>query len=161
MSRFWIALGALGVLSGAAFLVLWLLGWVGWVPPGEPLAVSGGVVLLVTGAFRLRAAADRGTWARSSVGRLTAFAEGTFFCAVAAALLGRQWLPGPHGLGWAAVAVASMALVWFGKTRDGRRAQAEGAPGKPAEPGAEPGASADRAGTTAFQGQSLPGRPGG
>jgi hypothetical protein len=148
MGVFWIALGGLGVLSGAAFLVHWLLVWTGQDPPGVAAAISGGVMLLVTGAFRLRAAAaGRGRWVRSAikVGRLTAFAEGTFCCAIAAAIVGSQWLPGPFVLGCVAVAAASFFLCWFGKTQDARREQADGESNQPAGQGAEPSAAADLA----------------
>jgi hypothetical protein len=152
MKTVWVALGALGFISGAAFLVLWLLAWTGQVPPGEPLAISGGVMLLVTALFSLRAAADktadRGTWARTNVkiSRLSAFAKGTFFCAIAAGILGSLWLSKQFGIGIAAVVLASFALTCFGKTLDGRRARAEAALNKPAARGAEPGAAPDRGG---------------
>jgi len=154
MKTVWMALGVLGFVSGAAFLVFWLLAWMGQVPPGEPLLISCGVMLLVTGFFILRGAAsksadaERGKWARSNVkvGRLSAFAMGTFFCAIGAVFVGSHWLPKEFGLASAAVALASFALAWFGASRDERSARAEGALNKPDERGTERGATADRAG---------------
>src|SRR5207245_3316145 len=92
MKTLWMALGVLGFVSGAAFLVFWVLAWTGQVPSGGPLAISCGAMLLVTGLFSLRGAAskdaqaERGTWRRSNiqVGRLSAFACGGGICAVGA-----------------------------------------------------------------------------
>jgi hypothetical protein len=152
MKTIWIPLGALGFLSGAAFLIFWLLAWSAQVPPGEPLILSCGLMLLVTGLFLLRAAADktadRGTWARSNVkiGRLSGFALGTFFFAIGAAFVGSLWLPRLFGLGGAAVALASFALAWFGTSRDERRAREKDARTKPDGQGADPCAAPERGG---------------
>jgi hypothetical protein len=135
METVWTVLGGLGFMSGAAFLVFWLLAWTGHVPPGGPLAVSGGGMVLVTGLLVLRAAVgkaaqrERGKWARSNVqvGRLSVFAMGTFFCAIGAGILGSPWLPKQFGIGMIAVAMASFALGCFCATLDGRRARAEAA----------------------------------
>lgn len=137
MKTVWTVLGALGFISGVAFLIFWLLAWTGHVPPGELMAITCGVMLLVTGLFDLRAAvdknADRGKWARSNVkvGRLSNFAMGTGFCAVGTAMLGWPWLPEQFELGMVAVFMASFALSCYGKTLDGRRARAEEALKKP------------------------------
>lgn len=152
MKAIWIALGGLGFLSGAAFLIFWPLAWTGHVP-WEPVAITCGVMGLVTGLFTLREAvdktADRGTWARSNVkvGRLSAFAMGTFFCAISVGMLGSLWLPNSFGIGIIAVVLASFALSCFGATLDGRRARAEEALKKIVEQDAEPGAASDRGGT--------------
>lgn len=141
MKTVWTTLGALGFLSGAAFLVFWILAWTGPVPPGEPLAIACGVMLLITGLFTLRAAVDktaareRGKWARSNVkvGRLSAAAMGTFFCAIGIGMLGSTWLPEPLKLGIVATAMISFALGGFGAALDGQRARAEEALKKPDE----------------------------
>jgi hypothetical protein len=126
MKTVWIALGGLGFVSGAAFLVFWLLAWAGQVPLGEPLAISAGVMLLVTGVFCLRAAADktadRGKWKRSNVklGRLSAFAFGVGFGTIGTVFLGHGWLPERYGV-WAAVAwLASFVLGVLGQWIDRR-----------------------------------------
>lgn len=131
MKAVWTALGALGFVGGAAFLALWVLAWTGRVPPGEPLAVSLGVMLLVVGLFCLRQAADpaanRGTWKRSNVkvGRLSALGFGMAFCAVGLAFVASHWLPNPFGLGMAGVALAGFVLAWCGGTLDANRARSE------------------------------------
>jgi hypothetical protein len=145
MKTVWTFLGGLGFLGGAAFLVFGLLAWTGLLPPGEPLAISGGVMLLVSGLFCLRAAADktaeaaRGKWARSNVkvGRLSEFAFGVGFCSIGAVFLGSNRLPGWFGIAPFVLYVASWALAWIGAILDRRRARTDDAsqhPDQNAEP---------------------------
>jgi hypothetical protein len=148
MKRFWVALGGLGFVSGAAFLVFWLLAWTGLVPLGEPSAVSLGLMLLVTGLFSLRGAAgkaeaERGRWKRSNVrvGRLSALGFGVIFCAIGAAFLGSARLPEQVALWLLPATVAGAALILVGQSLDVRRARAGGAPGQPDDRGAGPGAA--------------------
>jgi hypothetical protein len=130
MKTVWLVLGALGFMSGAAFLVFWLLAWTGQVPPGAPLAVSAGLMSLVTGLFQLREAfsktGSRGKWGRSNVrlGRLSALGVGLWFTAGGVAIVGYGWLTEriiPAILGAFA---AGFVLTMVGMRSDGRRAEA-------------------------------------
>jgi len=120
----------LGFISGAAYLVFCLLAWTGQVPLGEPLAISCGVMLLVTGVFSLREAvdktADRPKWARSNVkvGRLSALAFGIGSCAIGTVFLGYGWLPERYGVWATVVFLASFALGLLGQWIDGRAYEA-------------------------------------
>jgi len=126
MKTVWMALGVLGFISGAAFLVFWLLAWTRQVPPGEPLTTSCGVMLLVTGLFCIRGTAsktaDRGKWARSNVkvGQLSAFGFGVVFCSIGAAFLGFNWLPKQLSIWLVGAVMAGFALTWVGQALDGR-----------------------------------------
>jgi hypothetical protein len=137
MKTVWTFLGGLGFLGGAAFLVFCVLAWTGLVPPGEPAAVSGGVMLLITGLFGLREAADktanRGTWDRSNVkvGRLSAFAMGVGFCSIGAVFLGYNRLPQWFGIAAFVLWVASWALTWLAMSLDFRRARKNDASQRP------------------------------
>ncbi len=125
-SAFWTALGGLGFISGAAFLIFWLLAWTRHVPPGEPLAITGGVMLLVTGLFSLREAFSttdpHAKWGRSDVpcGRLTSFAFGLGFCAIGVTFLSHGWLTDRivPGLLFVGAFVASFILSLVGSHLD-------------------------------------------
>lgn len=97
MKTLWTILGVLGFLSGAAFLVFFILYWTRLLP-AEPAAISAGAMGLVTGLFSLREAfsttGPRDKWRRSDVpcGRLSSFAFGLSFRAVGVAFLGYGWL---------------------------------------------------------------------
>ncbi len=132
MKTVWMVLGTLGFLGGAAFLVISVLVWTGLVRPAEPMLIPGGVVLLVTGLFCLRGAADktadRGRWRGSKVkvGRLSSFAFGVGFCAMGSVFLGFGWLlPQSYGIWAAAVFVASWVLAVLGQFLDNRAYERE------------------------------------
>jgi hypothetical protein len=97
MKTVWTILGTLGFLCGAAFLVSWLLAWTGRLP-AQPLTISLGGMLLVTGLFCFGEAfsksGSQAKWRRSDVrvGRLSSFAAGLWFGAGGVAFLGYGWL---------------------------------------------------------------------
>lgn len=136
MKAFWIALGAVGFGGGAAFVVFWVLAWTGDVPPGAPLAISLGVMLLVAGVFCFREAASsagRGTWARSNVqvGRLSAVGFGLAFCAVGLGFVGFEFLTKPIQMCLVGAVVLAFLLVLCGQRLDARRARTRVAPNQP------------------------------
>jgi hypothetical protein len=130
MKTVWVILGVLGFLSGAAFLVFWLLAWAGLLL-AAPMVISGGGMLLVTGLFLLGEAfstiGPHTKWRRSNVrlGRLSLFAGGLWFSAGGVAFLGYGWLTDhilPAILGAFA---AGFVLALVGLHLDGRRAEAD------------------------------------
>ncbi len=132
MKKVWTILGALGFISGAAFLAFSILAWTGLVPPGEPLTASLGLTLLIVGIFTLREAAnktaERGTWKRSNVkvGRLSALGFGLGFCTVGIAFLGSDHLPKQFAYWVVGAFAVAFALAWVGQSLDARRARARG-----------------------------------
>ena len=120
----------LGFLSGAAFLVFSLLAWTGQVPPGAPLAMSCGGMLLATGLFLLSEAISKSgphdKWRRSNVrlGRLSAFAGGLWFSAGSVAFVGYGWLTEHIAPAILGAFAAGFVLGIVGMRSDGRRAEA-------------------------------------
>jgi hypothetical protein len=122
MKTFWNVLGALGFLSGAAFLALFIPCWARLLP-WELAHYSLGVMQLITGVFAVREAADSGRWARSvePIGRLTLFAIGLAFCAGGVAFLGRVWLTDTFaGLSLFGAVAAGIVLALVGQQLDKR-----------------------------------------
>jgi hypothetical protein len=131
VKTFWTAVGTLGFLGAATFIVLFPLYWKK-ILPIEWGIVSLGAMGLAVGLFSLREAfgstGPRATWNRSDVpvGRLSSFAFGLAFCAGGVTFLGYFWLKDhevPRLVLAGAVFVAFLLVVpgqWF----DGRRYEA-------------------------------------
>ena len=143
MKNLWVALGAVGFISAAAFIVLMVLAFAGVVPASEPLAISCGVMLLVVGIFDLRSAIDRsavaalGTWKSSNVkvGRFSTFAMGIGFCLIGVAALFSQGLSEQVNIAIFVAVVGSFALTWYGSSMDFGRARAQETPNNPDQQG--------------------------
>jgi uncharacterized membrane protein YeaQ/YmgE (transglycosylase-associated protein family) len=132
MKTFWTILGLIGFLSGAALVVFWGLSWTSKAPPDAAVAISAGVMGLVTGLFCLRDAFSKAgpgaKWRGSEVpgGRLTTFAIGLAFCVFGLGILGHGWLAG-HAVPALLLLVAylgSFVLVIVSAQLDARRYQA-------------------------------------
>jgi hypothetical protein len=117
-----LVLVVLGLMSGAALLVFWLLGWTEQVPSSAPVTISIGVMGLVWGLFTLDEAFSK-TGPRG-VGRLTAFAFGLGICTVGMAFLGHGWLTEHIHPAMLGAMAAAVVLGIIGIRSDGRRAEA-------------------------------------